>query len=282
MNRVPHIRRLVVVAHAGLAGSLAGTAALHVGWAEQVDAVRNVFSDYALSDGAYGIFAGTVACLSVGSTALVAGLVRSGLPVGAPVIALLGAWCGGLALAVVFRTDPPGDPSLGGLVHRYAAGGAVAALPAAVLLMARRLGRRPGWETTARSLRRISWASVGGLLRLHVRAPVRHGLGPEPAGAADRRPAGAGRAGHPRPGGEPVVHAGRRGGGEPGARMTWLAIILAILNACCFTVGTWLQHGASAGGASLASAVRRPRWLAGLALLALGAVCRSTRCGWLR
>ncbi|MET8004773.1 DMT family transporter [Nonomuraea glycinis] len=54
--------------------------------------------------------------------------------------------------------------------------------------------------------------------------------------------------------------------------MTWLAIILAILNACCFTVGTWLQHGASAGGASLASAVRRPRWLAGLALLALGAV----------
>lgn len=162
MNRVPHIRRLVVVAHAGLAGSLAGTAALHVGWAEQVDAVRNVFSDYALSDGAYGIFAGTVACLSVGSTALVAGLVRSGLPVGAPVIALLGAWCGGLALAVVFRTDPPGDPSLGGLVHRYAAGGAVAALPAAVLLMARRLGRRPGWETTARSLRRISWASVAG------------------------------------------------------------------------------------------------------------------------
>ncbi|MGN9780526.1 hypothetical protein ACTMTF_03800 [Nonomuraea sp. ZG12] len=54
--------------------------------------------------------------------------------------------------------------------------------------------------------------------------------------------------------------------------MTWLAIALAVLNACCFTAGTWLQHSASTGGASLAAAVRRPRWLAGLALLATGAV----------
>jgi hypothetical protein len=155
-------RRLVVAAHAGLAGALVGAVALHVGWAGQVDTVRHVFSDYALSDGAYGIFAGTVACLSVGSTALVAGLVRSRLPVGAPAIALLGAWCGGLALAVVFPTDPPGDLSPGGLVHRYAAGAAVAALPAAGLLIARRLGQRPGRQTAARSLRRTSWASVAG------------------------------------------------------------------------------------------------------------------------
>lgn len=54
--------------------------------------------------------------------------------------------------------------------------------------------------------------------------------------------------------------------------MTWLAIGLAVLNACCFTAGTWLQHSASAGGASLAAALRRPRWLAGLALLTAGAV----------
>ncbi|MEV4009044.1 hypothetical protein AB0J35_00980 [Nonomuraea angiospora] len=71
-------------AHAGLAGSLVGAAALHLGWAKQVDTVRNAFSDYALSHGADQVFAGTVACLSMGPTALVAGLVRSRLPVGAP------------------------------------------------------------------------------------------------------------------------------------------------------------------------------------------------------
>jgi hypothetical protein len=162
MDSFPLTRRLVVAAHAGLAGALVGAAALHLGWAEQVDAVRHVFSDYALSGGADQIFAGTLACLSVGSAALIAGLVRSRLPIGAPAIALLGAWCAGLALAALFRTDPPGALSLGGLVHRYAAGGAVAALPAAGLLIARRLGRRPGWETTARALRRTSWASVAG------------------------------------------------------------------------------------------------------------------------
>ncbi|WP_327589752.1 DUF998 domain-containing protein [Nonomuraea sp. NBC_00507] len=162
MDSFPLTRKLVVAAHAGLAGALVGAAALHLGWAKQVDTVRNVFSDYALSDGADQVFAGTVACLSMGSTALVAGLVRSRLPVGAPAIVLLGAWCGGLALAVVFPTDTPGVPTIEGLVHRYAAGGAVAALPAATLLIARRLGRRPGWETTARALRRTSWASVAG------------------------------------------------------------------------------------------------------------------------
>jgi hypothetical protein len=120
----------VRAAHAGLAAALVGAAALHLGWAGQVDAVRNVFSDYALSDGANQVFAGTVACLSMGSTALVAGLVRSGPPVGAAPIALLGAWCVGLAIAAVFPTDPPGVPTMGGLVHRYAAGGAVAARPA--------------------------------------------------------------------------------------------------------------------------------------------------------
>lgn len=54
--------------------------------------------------------------------------------------------------------------------------------------------------------------------------------------------------------------------------MTWLAIGLALLNACCFTAGTWLQHSVSGDAPSLRAAARRPRWQAGLALLALGAV----------
>ncbi|MFD7894554.1 DUF998 domain-containing protein [Streptomyces sp. NPDC059743] len=153
----------MLTAHVGLAGSLLGAAALHVGWAEQADAVAQTLSDYALVDGGGRIFTGTVICLAAGSAALLAGLVRSGLPVGGPAKALLGAWCGGLVLTVVFPTDPAGStPSVRGLVHRYTAGGAVAALPLAGLLIARRLGVLPGWQPTARSLRRTSWASVAG------------------------------------------------------------------------------------------------------------------------
>lgn len=53
--------------------------------------------------------------------------------------------------------------------------------------------------------------------------------------------------------------------------MTWLAICLAVLDACCFAAGARLQHSGPLGSASLISAVRRPRWLAGLAVLAVGA-----------
>ncbi|KAF4405391.1 MULTISPECIES: DUF998 domain-containing protein [Streptomyces] len=160
------------LAVAGFAGSLAGAAALHIGWAHRVDTVRHTFSDYALSDGAGPVFTGTVACLTAGSTVLLAGIVRSGLPVGAPARALLGAWCGGLALTAVCRTDPPdGAPTVRGLVHRYAAGAALAALPAAGLLIAGRLDGLPGRRATARSLRRTSWAGTAaglGFLCAHL------------------------------------------------------------------------------------------------------------------
>nr|WTB29538.1 hypothetical protein OG781_08550 [Streptomyces sp. NBC_00830] len=53
--------------------------------------------------------------------------------------------------------------------------------------------------------------------------------------------------------------------------MTWPAICLAVLGACCFAAGARLQHGASADLPSLTSLVRRPLWLGGLALLAAGA-----------
>ncbi|GII95367.1 hypothetical protein Ssi02_55980 [Sinosporangium siamense] len=156
-------RKLVVAAHAGLAGSLVGATALHIGWAKQVDTVRHTVSDYALSENAAAVFAGTVASLSAGSAALLAGLVRSRLPIGAPATALLGVWCGGMALTGIFRTDPQGGvPTARGLTHRYAAGGAIATLPAVGLLIARRLQGMPGWERKARTLRRISWASAAG------------------------------------------------------------------------------------------------------------------------
>jgi hypothetical protein len=158
-------RKLVLAAHTGLAGSLVGATALHLGWAKQVDTVRQAVSDYALSKDAAAVFAGTVASLAAGSAALLAGLVRSRLPVGAPATALLGVWCGGMALTGIFRTDPlGGSPTLTGMTHRYAAGGAIATLPAVGLLAARRLRRRPGWGRKARALRRTSWASAAGAL----------------------------------------------------------------------------------------------------------------------
>ncbi|MEV5411322.1 DUF998 domain-containing protein [Thermopolyspora sp. NPDC052614] len=155
----------MAAAHTGLAGSLIGVTALHIGWAKQVDTVRHAVSDYALSKGADRIFAGTVASLAAGSAALLAGLLKSKAPVGASATTLLGAWCGGMALTGIFRTDPLGGaPTPAGLTHRYAAGGAIATLPAVGLLSARRLRQLPGWERKAQAMRLTSWASAAGCL----------------------------------------------------------------------------------------------------------------------
>lgn len=56
--------------------------------------------------------------------------------------------------------------------------------------------------------------------------------------------------------------------------MTWLAIGLALVNACCFTAGTRLQHSVSGDAPSLLVAARRPRWLIGLMFMATGAACQ--------
>lgn len=58
--------------------------------------------------------------------------------------------------------------------------------------------------------------------------------------------------------------------------MTWIAIGLALINSCCFTAGTWLQYSVAVHTPSLFAAARRPRWLAGLALLGVGATCQVT------
>jgi len=150
MNRSPHSRSLTAAAPAGLAATVLGAAVRHVGWARQVDTVRHAVSDYAPANGAGRVFAGTVASLTAGSAALLAGLVRSRLPIGAPATALLGTWCGGLALAGICPPDPLGAaPTPSGRAHRYAAGAAMAALPAVGLLAARRLQRLPGWAARA-------------------------------------------------------------------------------------------------------------------------------------
>jgi hypothetical protein len=158
-------RQLTSAAHTALTGSVALAALLHLGWSGQVDPVAQTLSDYALHDGAATLFTACVASAAAGSAALLAALLRSRLPVGTLAPAALAVGCAGLSLCAVFRTDPAGGAqSLSGLVHRNAAGASLAALPAAGLLLARRLrGHRPT-SARARRIRHLSWASSGAAL----------------------------------------------------------------------------------------------------------------------
>ncbi|MCX5555098.1 DUF998 domain-containing protein [Streptomyces sp. NBC_00038] len=157
--------RLASAAHSALTGSVALAAMLHLGWSEQVDPVGQTLSDYALHEGAATLFTACAGFAAAGSAALLAALLRSRLPVGAVAPAALGVGCAGLSLCAVFRTDEAGSAeSLSGLVHRHAAGASLAALPAAGLLLARRLrGHRPA-NAPARRIRQLSWASSGAAL----------------------------------------------------------------------------------------------------------------------
>jgi hypothetical protein len=158
-------RWLVVTARAGLAGSLLGGAVLHIRWPQQPNAIAQTLSDYVLVDGGAPIFAATVLCLAVGSAAVLAGLASAGASTGSAAASLLATWCAALVLVAVFPTDPPGGAaSVWGLVHRYTTGSALVALPAAGLLIARRLDTMPNWRAISRRLRRIARASAAASL----------------------------------------------------------------------------------------------------------------------
>lgn len=89
---------------------------------------------------------------------------RKGLaPVRGVPSVLLALWALGLVVAAVVPTDPlTTDLSAPAYVHRYASVLAFAALPAAGLLLARRLGPDPRAGRTARWLRVLSWTALAG------------------------------------------------------------------------------------------------------------------------
>jgi hypothetical protein len=74
---------------------------------------------------------------------VLAGLLRSRLPVGAVTPAALGAGCAGLALCRLPHGPAGSAPPLSGLLHRNAAGVSPAALPAAGMPPAPRLRGHP-------------------------------------------------------------------------------------------------------------------------------------------
>ncbi|MFB6551664.1 DUF998 domain-containing protein [Streptomyces sp. NPDC056405] len=159
------LRHLTAAAHTTLSGSVALGALLHLGWARQVDPVRQTLSEYALHEATATLFKACVGAAAVGSAALLAGLLRSRLPVGAGAPAALSVGCAGLLISAVFPTDAmDGAASPGGLVHRYAAGASLAALPATGLLLARGLQRHPLLRQKARRIRRLSYASSAAVL----------------------------------------------------------------------------------------------------------------------
>lgn len=135
---------------------------LHLALRNDVDPIRQVISDYAVSGGAVAFAAATLA-LAAGTLVLTAGLSRARIPLTKPVRALLAVWSGGLTLCACFRTDLSGaamTPS--GEVHRYAGIALFVSLPSATRLLARRLREDVAWQPLADRLRRLTrWAWCG-------------------------------------------------------------------------------------------------------------------------
>ncbi|MFF7965023.1 DUF998 domain-containing protein [Streptomyces sp. NPDC007903] len=115
-------------------------------------------SDFAALDRGGPIETG-MALLGVASLLLLPGVARA-LPIRGLPSVLLSVWGLGLVVAAVVPTDALTTHLSGSAyVHRYASVAAFVALPAAGLLLARRLG--PG-ERRARSIRVMGWAALTG------------------------------------------------------------------------------------------------------------------------
>ncbi|MFD4240506.1 DUF998 domain-containing protein [Streptomyces sp. NPDC058525] len=119
-------------------------------------------SDFAALDRG-GPIETTMALLGLASSVLLV-VARVRLPsMRGLVSALLGVWAVGLVVAAVVPTDPlVTELSTSAQVHRYASIAAFVALPAAGLVLARRLDADHHARRTARSLRALSWAALAG------------------------------------------------------------------------------------------------------------------------
>ncbi|MGW0506958.1 DUF998 domain-containing protein [Micromonospora sp. NPDC003241] len=142
---------LAVIGHAGVDG---------------LDPLSLTVSDYAVSESGGAIHLAMLT-LAAASAVLVLGLRRLDRPTGAAgtrrgrvgtAQVLLAAWAGGLLLAGLIPTNPPGtEMGTAAYVHRYASVVAFLALPLAGWLIAAQL---PATARTARWLRGLTIASL--------------------------------------------------------------------------------------------------------------------------
>jgi Protein of unknown function (DUF998) len=138
--------------------------ALHVLALDEVDPVRRTLSQYALGPWKPVFDAGVLA-VAVGSVAVLAGLVRTGLArVRGATVALLAVWSTCLLVVVAFeKIDWSVGPTPTGYVHRYASLLAFFCLPAAALALGREWRYDARWSRFAASTRWLGIASLAWL-----------------------------------------------------------------------------------------------------------------------
>ena len=156
-------RVLAVIALGGIAVAIGATAVGHTGLGPALDPLDLTVSDFALSDHGTAIEVAMVA-LGLASAALLGALFAARVPVrGVPGLLIL-LWTVGLFVSAAVPTDPVGAPVLtpSGSVHRYASVAAFVSLPAAVLLLVRRLKA----DRFSGLLRGLALASAAGLVAM--------------------------------------------------------------------------------------------------------------------
>jgi hypothetical protein len=148
-----------------IAAGVVAVLALHVVALEEVDPVRRTLSQYALGPWKPVFDAGVLA-VALGSVAVLAGLVRTGLTRGrGAAVALLAVWSACLVVVVAFeKIDWSVGPTPTGYVHRYASLVAFLCLPVAALALGRAWRGDTRWGGFARATRWLGVASLGWLV----------------------------------------------------------------------------------------------------------------------
>ncbi len=137
-------------------------AGLTLGFAGDVDPLRDPVSDYAWHRGGRVLFAVAVVLLLAAAAALAVAAHLAALPRTPLASALFLLWTAGLVVVVLFRSNLSAtDPTASGEIHR--AGGAVlfASLPLAAWTLSTRLRTDTRWLAAAATLRR---GAVAGLV----------------------------------------------------------------------------------------------------------------------
>jgi hypothetical protein len=154
-------RTWALLAIVGFVAALLPMVYLHLEASGQLNPIKHTISDYVFAEQGARYFDTSLLALTVGSIALMVGLTVAGIVRGMVLTVLVTVWCAGLAVALLFPTDPSPDvQSISGTVHRWAAIFFFPCLSAAGFLLARRCQLTPGWERLAPVVLRLSMAST--------------------------------------------------------------------------------------------------------------------------
>jgi hypothetical protein len=160
-------RAFAMTSVVGLIVAVVATVIGHIGLGPGFNPLALTLSDYALSDRGGAIEVAMVA-LALGSLALLAGLAAARAPVrGLPTLLML-IWGGGLLVAAIIPTDPPGAASMStaAYIHRYASVAGFISLPIAAAILASRFGVTNPWARLSSLLRGLALVCASGIALL--------------------------------------------------------------------------------------------------------------------